>query len=155
MTLRERFTKQSMQWVHAQCFVSFHRSEALTLPRSCPLKVSQCVEPSWAGAQVLARGTHTEPVNACQLCHSSSSEVIRAVWFCLLGGCKQNGRHGPSLPCLLVIFCSVFLLYFYFYCGNLHFLVRQNHREFRNGNYIYPLFTAVHTGVLGDFHTDV
>lgn len=31
-----------------------------------------------------------------------------SVWFCLLGGCKQSGRHGPSLPCLLVMFCNVF-----------------------------------------------
>lgn len=46
------------------------------------------------------------------------------------------------------------------YFGNLCFPVRQNHREFRNGNYIYPVFAAFHWVYLqfmpvfwSDFHT--
>lgn len=133
------------------CGSECHKNKALALPCPCPLKVPQCVESSQAGAQDFGKDNS---VNACWLyaCHSSRCGVIRVCLVFLLGGCKQSGRCGPFLPCLLVRFCNVFAEYFYCYFGKSALSDETKSQRVQNGNYIYPIFTAVHTSVLGAFH---
>lgn len=105
-------------------FCHFHKSEALTLPCSCPLKVSQCVEPS----RVEARGKWKEnSVNACRLCACHSScEVIRVCLVLPPRGLQAEWETWPLSSLFADYILQCFLLYFYFYCRNMHFLVRQN-----------------------------
>lgn len=146
MTLRGRFTKQRMQWAHAQhAEPQCHKNEALALPCSCPLKVSQCVKHSQAGAQDFGK-RKDKSVNTCLLCacHSSSCEVIRVCLVLPPRWLQAEWETWPFSALFTDYILQCFLLCFHYYCGNLNFLVRQNHRESRNGNYIYPVFTAFH-----------